>query len=62
MSCGCENRKLGREIDRVRRLAKGFAEVEETTVAIYQNGDGTYGFRSIDREINETIIEYITPY
>lgn len=62
MNCGCMNRKLGAEIERIRRLAKGFAESENTTVAIYRNEDGTYGFLPIDKETDKPIIEYITPY
>lgn len=62
MSCGCENRKLGREIDRARRLAKGFAQMEQTMVALYRNEDGTYGFCPEEKAIDKTIIEYVTPY
>lgn len=62
MSCGCENKRLGREIDRVRRLAKGFATVQNVTVAVYRNEDGTYGFCDTAKEITKPIIEYITPY
>lgn len=62
MNCGCENRKLGRELERVRRLAKGFAEMENKTVAICRNEDGTYCFISTEKEITKPIIEYITPY
>lgn len=62
MSCGCENKRMGAEIDRMRRLAKAWARMEDLTVAIYKNDDGTYGFASISTEIVKPIIEYITPY
>lgn len=62
MSCGCENRKLAGEIDRARRLAKGLAQLQGKTVALFRNEDGTYGFACIDREIKNEILEYITPY
>ena len=62
MSCGCENKRLGSELERARRLAKAFAIEQEITVALYRNEDGTYRFCPIDTEIDKTIIEYITPY
>lgn len=62
MSCDCEHKKLGGEIDRIRKLAKAYAQMEDTTVAIYSNPDGTYGFCSISVEINKPIVEYITQF
>ena len=62
MSCACEHKKLGKELDRLRRLAKGFAELESVTVAIVKNSDGTFGFCSANTEITKEIVEYITPY
>lgn len=62
MSCACEHKRMGMELDRIRRLAKALAKMDDTVVAIYQNADGTYGFQSADNEINKPIIEYITPY
>lgn len=62
MSCDCEHKRLGGEIDRIRNLAKAYARLEETTVAIYRNLDGTYGFCSVSEEINKPIVEYITQY
>lgn len=63
MSCGCENMKKAREIERTRRLAKALAKMEDEIVGIWLNENGTYGF---DREsvisANNKIIEYITPY
>lgn len=62
MSCACEHKKLGKELERIRRLAKGFAVAESVTVVLFKNSDGTYGFCSADNEISKEIIEYITPY
>lgn len=62
MSCACENRKLGQEYDRIHRLAKALAKLEDCLVAIYQRPDGTYGFTAEPSAINEPIVEYITQY
>lgn len=62
MSCACEHKRMGREIDRFRRLAKAWAIMNDETAVIYQNPDGTYGFTSISVEISKPIVEYISPY
>lgn len=61
MSCACEQKKLASEYERMRRLAKATAELNDKTVVLYQNEDGTYGFTT-DIEIDKPIIEYISPY
>lgn len=62
MSCACEHKRMSSEYERILRLAKAFAQLEEDTVAIYANDDGTYGFCLASLEIDKTIIEYISPY
>lgn len=62
MSCHCEHKKLGGEIERIRKLAKAYARMEDTTVAIYSNTDETYGFCRISAEISKPIVEYITQF
>ena len=62
MSCACENKRMGQEIERIRRLAKAWAKMEGVTAGLYKKEDGTYGFASISEEIGKTIVEYITPY
>jgi len=62
MSCACEHKRLGQEIERIRRLAKGYAEVEQKTTVLYKNSDGTYGFCCMGYENDREIVEYITPY
>ena len=62
MSCACENKRMSQEIERIRRLAKGWARMEGQTAVLYQKDDGTYGFSAISEEINNPIVEYITPY
>lgn len=62
MSCACEHKKLGSEYGRIRNLAKAYARMEDTTVAIYSNPDGTYGFCNASVEISKPIVEYITQY
>ena len=44
MSCACEHKKLASEYNRMLRLAKATAKLDEKTVALYKNEDGTYGF------------------
>lgn len=62
MSCACENRRMSKELERFRRLAKALARMEDETVAIYLNEDGTYGFTSAKFEIEKEIVEFISPY
>lgn len=62
MSCACEHKRMASDLERVRRLAKSTAKMTDSTVAIWQNDDGTYDFRSAESEITKEIIEYITPY
>ncbi len=64
MSCACEHKKLGSDLDRIRRLAKAIAKMEQCTVAIVRNDDGTYGFCAIKENITITkpIVEYISEY
>lgn len=62
MSCNCENKRLGKEIQRIRRLAKAWAKLNDETVAIYKNPDGTYDFISASVKIDKPIVEYITQY
>lgn len=62
MSCACEHKRMGQEIDRFRRLAKAWARMNDETAVIYQKPDGTYGFASASVEITKPIVEYISPY
>lgn len=62
MSCACEHLRMSREEERIRRLAKAWAVAEQTTVAFYRKGDGSYSFADASAEIEETILEYILPY
>ena len=61
MSCACEHKKLSSEYERMRRLAKATACMNECTVALYRNEDGTYGI-STDEKPDKEIVEYITQY
>lgn len=62
MSCVCEHKKMGSDLDRIRRLAKALAQMEHKTVAIVQNIDDTYGFCTLNDNITKPIIEYISEY
>lgn len=61
MSCACENKRYSSEYDRIRRLAKASAMIQETTVAIFANPDGTFDFTT-DTETDKPIVEFISPY
>lgn len=61
MSCACEHKKMASEYERMWRLAKATAALEDKTVALYKNDDGTYGF-TIDAEIDKPIVEFVSPY
>lgn len=63
MSCACENRRISQEYERMRRLAKAWAAIEEKAAALYLNTDGTYGFSDAEDDNTEKrIIEIISPY
>jgi len=62
MSCACEHKKTNSDIERIRRLAKACAVMEDAIVVIYSNTDGTYGFCKASSEIAKPIVEYITQY
>ncbi len=62
MNCGCENRRLAGELDRQRRLAKGWARMEGTLTALYRNEDGTFGFMPTEDATDKDIVKYLTPY
>lgn len=62
MSCGCENKQLGQEIERIRRLAKAFAKSEGCTVGIILKQDKTYGIVPVNGVNPDEIVEFITPY
>lgn len=61
MSCACENKKLSKEHERMRRLAKATAILQETDVVLYKNADGTLGI-STDLDTDRQILEYLSPY
>lgn len=61
MSCACEHKKLAKEYERSRRLGKALAKLEDKTVVLYKNDDGTYDFTT-NTKIDKPIVEYISPY
>ena len=61
MSCSGENKRLSSEYERIHRLAKATAKLNDETVGIYKKEDGTYGIAG-EAESDKIIIEYITPY
>ncbi len=62
MSCACEHSRMARELERIRRLAKGYARIENITVVIVKNADESYSFDRADLATDKQIVEYITPY
>ncbi len=57
MSCGCENKKALSDLERVRKLAKVMARMEQCVYVIYQKKDGTYNFVREGEEVCP--IEYV---
>lgn len=62
MSCACEQKRLGSQYGRIKKLAKAYANMQGQAVAIYRNADGTYGFALAISEIDKPIVERISPY
>lgn len=64
MSCACENKRLSQEADRIYRLAKAWAKMENETAIVYKSADGSYNFAPISKreEIENDIVEFVTPY
>ena len=50
------------EYERVFRLAKSLARMEEADAVIYRNGDGSYGFALAENVSDNEIVEIVTPY
>lgn len=62
MSCMCEQKQLQSDYQRMRKLAKALAMLENSTVEIWKNADGTYQYGVIGTAGSNTVIEYITDY
>ena len=58
MSCACERKKIMSEQTRVSELARKFAVMEQTMVAVYKKSDGTFSFAPVGEEIQGEIVEY----
>lgn len=61
MSCGCENTRMGKELDRMRRLAKAMARMEDKEVILYRKPDGSFGMTT-ETDIEFEIVEYVSQY
>lgn len=62
MSCACNNKRLAQEYDRIYRLAKAWAKMEDETAVIYKNDDGSFGFTSSVNQENFNIVEFVTSH
>lgn len=60
MSCACENKKMSSDRERIRTLAKKLAVVEQQTIAIIKNSDGTYDFCPVASIDGRKVVEYIS--
>lgn len=58
MSCGCENKKIMGELDKVSDLARKAAILDGCIYVVYKKADGTYAFDKDGTEIKGTIVEY----
>lgn len=59
MSCGCENKKIASERERIAELAKKCAVMEQCIMELRLKDDGTYTFNRVGIEGYGKIIEYI---
>lgn len=62
MSCACEHKKLSSEYERMKRLAKACARLQEQTVGLYKNPDDTYAFCVVTETSDKQFLEYLSPY
>lgn len=58
MSCGCIYKKMMSEQTRVSELARKYAVMEQTVVAVYKKADGTFFFAAVGEEMKGEIVEY----
>jgi len=58
MSCGCEIKKAQSEKERISALARKYAVMEQTMVAVYLKADGTFSFAPAGESIEGEIVEY----
>ena len=58
MSCGCIHKKMMSEQKRVSELARKYAIMEQTMVAVYKKADGTFSFAPAGEEVQGEIVEY----
>lgn len=58
MSCGCIHKKMMSEQTRVSELARKYAIMEQTMVAVYKKADGTFSFAPAGEEVQGEIVEY----
>lgn len=58
MSCGCENKKVMSERERVSDLARKAAILDGCVYVVYLKSDGTYAFDKDGTEIKGTVVEY----
>ena len=58
MSCGCNNKRIQTDYDRIADLAQKAAVMEGVVYVVYRKSDGTYAFDREDADIEGEIIEY----
>lgn len=60
MSCGCENKELMKERERMRELARKSSTLDMCVYVLYLREDKTFGFcKEIDFINQGQLIEYI---
>lgn len=58
MSCACQNKKLASELDRISRLARKMAIIEQCIYEVRKHDDGTYSFNKKGNGTKGKIVEY----
>ena len=58
MSCACQNKKLASELERISKLARKMAIIEQCVSEIRKHSDGTYSYNKLGYGSKGEVVEY----